>query len=589
MAQLKLKQIDADTTDVVSLIDHFEKLVKEDGFKELKLTKAPPYQSDNVYDFATYKDRFTRRTRYLNDSLLKRAGVIIPFPEDMQAEWLKCRDDPVYFIRQYMRIVHADEGLVMFDMWDFQEEMVRTIDKNRFFIAKCPRQIGKSIVTAGYLLHYALFNKERQIAILANKQGTAMEILDRVKKAFRYLPDFLQQGVVVWNKGDIELENGSKISAHATSSDSIRGFTYSMVFIDEVAFIPTHEWEEFWRSTYPTISSGKKTKVIMVSTPKGMNHFYYMWQNAQPEASKRSKFVPFSIHWSQVPGRDEAWKQETIANTSEEAFAQEHECLFLSSSDTLIASWKLGQLVEMTPIDVVDGMSIQQLPKPSSRYMATVDVAQGRGQDYSTINIIDVTKTPFRQVAVYRSNTISPLLLPTIILKWCQFYNNAFVCIELNDQGILVAKELYMDLEYDNVIEFGGTDIGLQMTRRVKAQGCSTLKDMIEKDLLIINNKETINEFRFFIQDGVGFAAEKGSNDDIVMGLVAFAYLSTLDTFEDYTSFTKRIKTELFASDINKILEDDLDFIMYNDGQGIDDVLEDSDFECTGILFTVDK
>lgn len=588
MAVLKLKQIGTDTSDVLSLEEHFEKLVKEDGFKELKLTKAPAYQSDNVYDFTTFKDRFTRKTRYLNDSLLKRAGVIIPFPDEMKAEWLRCRDDPVYFIRTYMRIVHADEGLVMFDMWDFQEEMVKTIDKNRFFIAKCPRQIGKSIVTAGYLLHYVLFNKERQVAILANKQGTAMEILDRVKKAFRYLPDFLQQGVVVWNKGDIELENGSKISAHATSSDSIRGFTYSMVFIDEVAFIPTHEWEEFWRSTYPTISSGKKTKVIMVSTPKGMNHFYSMWQNAQPTAAKRSKFVPFSIHWSQVPGRDEAWKEETIANTSEEAFSQEHECEFLSSSDTLIASWKLNQLVEQVPVKVVDGMTIHYLPKPASRYMATVDVSQGRGQDYSTINIIDVTRNPFRQVAVYRSNTISPLLLPTIILKWCQFYNDAYVCVELNDQGILVAKELYLDLEYDNVIEFGGTDIGLQMTKRVKSQGCSTLKDLIEKDVLILNDKQTITELRFFVQDGVSFAAEKGSNDDIVMGLVAFAYLSTLDTFEDYTNFTKRIKTELFETDINKILEDDVGFIMFSDGNddSDEDILEESDFQ-SGIYFQV--
>lgn len=591
MATLKLKQIGTDTSDEFSLEQHFEKLVKDDGFKELKLTKAPPYQSDDVFNFKTYKDRFTRRTRYLNDSLLKRAGVIIPFPDETKAEWLRCRDDPVYFIRTYMRIVHADEGLVMFDMWDFQQEMIRTIDANRFFIAKCPRQIGKSIVTAGYLLHYVLFNKERQVAILANKQGTAMEILDRVKKAFRYLPDFLQQGVVVWNKGDIELENGSKISAHATSSDSIRGFTYSMVFIDEVAFIPTHEWEEFWRSTYPTISSGKKTKVIMVSTPKGMNHFYYMWQNAQPGAgSKRSKFVPFSIHWSQVPGRDEEWKAETIANTSEEAFAQEHECMFLSSSDTLIASWKLGQLTDISPVQIVDGMTIQYLPKPASRYMATVDVSQGRGQDYSTINIIDVTKSPFRQVAVYRSNTISPLLLPTIILKWCQFYNNAFVCVELNDQGILVAKELYMDLEYDNVIEFGGNDIGLQMTKRVKAQGCSVLKDLIEKDILLVNNKETIDELRFFVQDGVGFAAEQGYHDDIVMGLVSFAYLSTLDTFEDYTSFTKRIKNELFETDINKILEDDVGFVLFNDGQSsLDDIIDESDFVSTGILFQVDR
>ena len=267
-----------------------------------------------------------------------------------------------------------------------------------------------------------------------------------------------------------------------------------------------------------------------------------------------------------------------------------HNCEFLSSSDTLIASWKLSQLVDKLPVEVADGMTIQYLPKPASRYMATVDVSQGRGQDYSTINIIDVTKAPFRQVAIYRSNTVSPLLLPTIIMKWAHFYNDAYVCVELNDQGILVAKELYLDLEYDNIIEFGGNDIGLQMTKRVKAQGCSTLKDMIEKGFLITENKETIAELRFFVQDGVGFAAEKGGHDDIVMGLVAFAYLSTLDSFEDYTSFAKRIKTELFETDINKILEDDIGFIMFTDGQDSDDeIIDDTDFESTGILFKVDR
>lgn len=586
MKQLKLKQVDKDTADALTSEEQYKILVEQDGFKELKLTKAPAFQSENVVDFTTFKDRYNRKTRYLNDGLLKRSGVVINFPQDMQAEWLRCRDDPVYFIREYMRIVHVDEGLVKFDMWDFQEQMMRAMASNRFFISKCPRQVGKSIVTAGYMLHYILFNKDRSVAILANKQGTAMEILDRVKKAFRYLPDFLQQGVVVWNKGDIELENGSKLSAHATSSDSIRGFSYSMIFIDEVAFIPHSEWEEFWRSTYPTISSGKKTKVLMVSTPNGMNHFYTMWQNAE---LKKSKFYSFAIHWQQVPGRNEAWKEETIANTSEEAFAQEHECLFISSATTLIAGYKIASLVDTQPVDTVDGMRIMAMPKPASRYVATVDVSQGRGQDYSTINVIDVTKTPFRQVAVYRSNTISPLLLPTVVLKWCQFYNDAFVCIELNDNGILVAKELFMDLEYDNVIEFGGQDIGLQMSKRVKAQGCSTLKDLIEKDKLLINNKETIEEIRFFVQDGLSFAAEKGFNDDIVMGLVSFAYLTTLDTFEDYTNFKRRIKDELFDEDINKILEDDCGFVLYSDGHDMfDDIVDVKDYESSGILFEID-
>lgn len=267
-----------------------------------------------------------------------------------------------------------------------------------------------------------------------------------------------------------------------------------------------------------------------------------------------------------------------------------HNCLFISSSSTLIAGWKIASLIEEKPVDIVDGMHIMEMPKPASRYIATVDVSKGRGQDYSTINFINVTKTPFKQVAMYRSNTISPLLLPTIILKWCQFYNNAFVCVELNDNGILVAKELFMDLEYDNVIEFGGDRIGLEIGKRTKAQGCSTLKDLIEKDKLIINNKETIEEIRFFIQDGLSWSAEKGFNDDIVMGLVQFAYLTTLDTFEDYTNFRKRIKDELFDEDINKILEDDCGFILFSDGHDpYDDLVIEEDTISSGILFEVDR
>lgn len=580
---LKLKQV-GDTNDLLSDNEQYNILTKDDGFKELKLTKAPQYQSDNVLDFATFKDRFNRKSRYLGDAQLKRSGVVIPFSDDARAEWLRCRDDPVYFIKNYMRIVHVDEGLVMFDMWDFQQDMIREMANNRFFISKCPRQVGKSIVTAGYLLHYIIFNKDRSVAILANKKGTAMEILDRVKKAFRYLPDFLQQGVVIWNKGDIELENGSRLSAHATSSDSVRGFSYSLIFIDEVAFIPTTEWEEFWRSTYPTISSGKRTKVIMVSTPKGMNHFYYLWASAE---SKKNKFYPFSITWQQVPGRDDAWKAETIANTSEESFAQEHDCLFISASDTLVAGWKLASLVPVSPIQSSDGMTILHLPIQGHNYLATVDVSQGRGQDYSTINIIDTTAMPFRQVAVYRSNLISPLLLPTIVMKWCQFYNNAYVCIELNDAGLLVAKELYLDLEYENVIEFGGSDLGVLMTRRVKSIGCSTLKDLIEKEKLIVGTKETIEELRRFVVDGVSFSAEKGAHDDVVMGLVMFSYLSTMDYFEDYSHYKKPIRSELFEDDINKILEEDCGFIIFSDGVSSEDEQEYDD--TAGMYFQTDS
>lgn len=578
-------QIENNTSDHLSEEEQFETIRKD--VKEAEFFKAPPFQHKNVYDFTTYKNKYDKKTRYLGDPLLKRANVNTPWPEDQKAEWRKCRDDIIYFIKTYMRIVHVDHGLVLFNMWDFQQDMITQMKDNRFFIAKCPRQIGKSIVTAGFILHYILFNKEKNVAILANKSATAMEILDRVKKAFRYLPDFLQQGVEVWNKGDIMLENGCHVSAYATSSDSVRGQSFSMVFIDEVAFIPTNEWNEFWKSTYPTISSGKKTKMVLVSTPNGRNHYYKLWQAATGQSKRKSKFVPFSVHWRDVPGRDDQWMHDQIANTSEEDFAQEHLCKFLSASGTLIAAWKFDTFVEKHPVETIEDMEIMALPETKHKYICVVDVAKGRGQDYSAASFIDVTSYPYRQVALYHSNEISPLLLPTLLKKWCEFYNESFILIELNDTGVMVAKELYMDLEYENLITFSASEggkgkglwsLGLETTKRVKSVGCSTLKDLLEKDKLIIHNTKTINELEVFVENGLSWEAEEGYHDDIVMSLVLFSYFTTMDKFEDFASFRKRPQEEMFEEDINKILDEEAPFVLYDDGHNMDnDILTDEE------------
>lgn len=578
--------INKDTSDLLTDEEQFETIKKD--VEDVKFIKAAPFQHKNVIDFKTYKNKYDRKTRYLGDPFLKRANVILPWPKDQEAEWKRCRDDIIYFIKTYMRIVHVDHGLVLFNMWEFQEKMMLEMQDNRFFIAKCPRQVGKSIVTAGFILHYILFNKEKNVAILANKQATAMEILDRVKKAFRYLPDFLQQGVEIWNKGDIALENGCHVAAYATSSDAVRGQSFSMVFIDEVAFIPTNEWNAFWKSTYPTISSGKKTKMVLVSTPNGRNHFYKLWQSATGKSKRRSKFHPFSIHWRDVPGRDDQWMHDQIANTSEEDFAQEFLCKFLSATGTLIAAWKFETFVEKNPIEKIEQMELMELPVENHKYIAVVDVAKGRGQDYSAASFIDVTKYPYRQVALYHSNEISPLLLPTVLKKWGEFYNDAHLLIELNDTGVMVAKELYMEEEYENLITFSSSEeggkgkglwgLGIETSKRVKQVGCSTLKDLLEKDKLIIHNTKTINELEVFVEDGLSWSAEEGHHDDIVMSLVLFSYLTTLEKFEDYANFKRRPKEEMFEEDINKILEDDTPMIFYDDGHdNYDDILDDND------------
>lgn len=573
MTQKKIEQLvkdddlkdDGTSKDILTDAQHYERVITKDA-KELESTfvKAKPFQSDDPTEFLTYKNSSEKRTRYLGDSDLRRAKTKLAMTPAMRDEWRKCRDDIVYFVKTYMRIVHVDHGMVLFKLWPFQERMLKNMEHNRFFVSKCPRQVGKSITTAAYILHYMIFNQDKNIGILANKASTSAEILDRVKKAFRYLPDFLQPGVEEWNKTSIKLDNRCQLSSHATSSSSVRGQSFSMLFIDEVAFIPRNEWDEFWRSTYPTVSSGSKTKVLMVSTPNGMNHFYDIWNKA---VSKQSNFFPFSIHWSDVPGRDEKWKAETIGNTSFEDFLQEYECQFRSTTGTLIRSASLESMIHsaLTPLSKDDDFYIYKEPQRNHRYFCTVDVAEGRGQDYSVVIVIDVTSYPYEVVAVYRSNKVSPLFLPTVILQIATRYNQANVLIEIANQGLLVAKELYMDLEYENLVQFGGIELGLKPSKKSKATGCSTLKDLVERDLLVINSRLIADELTTFVVKGLSFAAMEGYHDDMVMALVTFAYFTTMDDFDEYVDRNSRLPTELFAEEMEEFGEEFMASFIYHD------------------------
>ena len=260
---------------------------------------------------------------YLGNPNLKKANVSQKFTKRQIAEFLKCADDPVYFIQKYIKIVSLDEGIIPFKMYDFQESMVESFHAERFNIAKLPRQSGKSTIVTAYLLWYVLFNDNVNVAILANKAATAREMLGRLQLSYENLPKWLQQGILGWNKGSLELENGSKILAASTSASAVRGMSFNVIFLDEFAFVPNHIADQFFSSVYPTISSGKNTKVIIISTPHGMNMFYKLWHDAE---RGQNEYVPTEVHWSQVPGRDEVWKEQTIKNTSEAQFKVEFEC-----------------------------------------------------------------------------------------------------------------------------------------------------------------------------------------------------------------------------------------------------------------------
>ena len=499
---------------------------------------------------------------YLGNSNLKRVGVTISFTEEEAQEFIKCASDPVYFIKNYVKIVNVDSGLIPFNMWDFQEEMVRDFHANRFSICKMPRQVGKTTTTVGYMLWCVLFQEEYNIAILANKGQLAQEILSRVQKAYEYLPLWLQQGIITWNKRNIELENGSKIFAYATSAAGVRGGTYNLIFLDEFAFVPKNMADEFFTSTYPVISSGQTSKVIIVSTPCGLNHFYKMWVDA---TEKRSLYKPIEIHWSQVPGRDARWKEETIRNTSEEQFRQEFETEFIGSSATLITGAKLRSLAFRDPPWQEECLDIYEQPQQGRMYIATVDCSEGVGLDYHTINVLDVTETPYRQVAKYRNNKLPLLFFPTVIYSLCKRYNEAYALIETNNVGQQVVDILHYDLEYEYVYKIdhhhikgqtisGGfrksSGFGIKTTKTVKKIGCANLKTLIESDKLLIQDFDTIAELNTFVRVRDSYAAEEGNNDDIVMGLVLFAWLTAQTYFKDSTNI-----------DIRKVLLEENDML----------------------------
>jgi len=499
---------------------------------------------------------------YLGNDRLKRVGIEISYTEEQVKEILKCTEDPVYFIREYVKIVNVDMGLVPFEMWPFQEDMVNSFHNNRFSICKMPRQVGKTTTTVGYMLWSVLFQEDYTIGILANKGALAREILGRLQKAYEYLPIWLQQGIIVWNKGNIELENGSKIYAYATSASGVRGGSYNLIFLDEFAFVQHNMAQDFFQSTYPVISSGQTTKVIIVSTPNGLNLFYKMWTDA---IEGRSTYKPVEVHWSMVPGRDEKWKKETIANTSEEQFRVEFETEFIGSSATLISGAKLRSLAFHNPISSIDGLDVYEEPKKGHLYICTVDCAEGVDQDYSTINVIDVSEVPYRQVAKYRNNKLPLLFFPTIVYSTAMKFNEAFVLIETNNIGQQVVDILHYDLEYENVYKIdhhhikgqsisGGfkrrSNFGIRTTKTVKKIGCANLKTLVESDKLIINDFDTIAELNTFARIRDTYAAEEGNNDDLVMGLVLFAWLTAQTYFKDSTNI-----------DVRKILLEEQDML----------------------------
>ena len=514
---------------------------------------------------------------YLGNPNLKKANVPIDFTQEQLLEYVACREDPVYFSKQHVKIVSLDEGLTPFKPYDFQEKLIKNFHEKRFNICKMPRQTGKSTTCISYLLHYLLFNDSVNIGILANKAATARELLGRLQTAYENVPKWMQQGVLSWNRGSLELENGSKILAASTSASAVRGMSFNILFLDEFAFVPNHIADSFFASVYPTITSGKSTKVIMVSTPHGMNHFYRYWHDAE---RGKNEYTPTDVHWSEVPGRDDKWRQQTIANTSEQQFKVEFECEFLGSVDTLIAPSKLRTFVYENPMTSSAGLDVYEEPEKGHDYVCTVDVARGVEKDYSAFVIIDITSFPHKVVAKYRNNDIKPMLFPSIIYEIATKYNQAFILCEVNDVGDQVAAIINYDLEYENLLMcsmrgragqvvgqgFSGkkTQLGVKMSKTVKKVGSLNLKTVIESDKLLFKDYEILSELTTFIQKNNSFEAEDGCNDDLAMCLVIYAWLVAQDYFKELTD--QDVRKRLYEEQKNQIEQDMSPFGFISDG-----------------------
>ena len=511
------------------------------------------------------------KASYLGNVNLKRENVPEEYTEDRIKEYIRCSQDVEYFLSNYIKIVNVDKGLIKFDPYAYQLEIAREVDANRFTICKLPRQSGKTTVVAGILLWYILFNKNYNIGVLAHKHSQSREILARLQLAYEWIPSWMQQGIVEWNKGSVKLENGSTVVTAATTGSALRGGSYNLIYLDEFAFIPSNMQEEFFRSVYPVITSGKTTKIVITSTPNGMNYFYKIWSDSQ---EGRNEYKRIEINWWDTPGRDEKWKEQTIRNTSELQFQQEFECEFLGSSNTLIKASVLRRLAFLTPIEQNQHLNIYAMPDKTRQYVMVVDTAEGQGNDYSTYIIFDITTVPYTMAAVYRNNEISPLLLPDVVYNMGKHYNYCPILVETNSIGQQVADILYHDLEYENLIfgtqnerdgqiisgGFAGRKMhyGVRTTKQVKRIGCSNLKNIVENDKLIITDYNLIYELSRFIAQRNSYEADEGATDDLVMCCVLFAWMINQNIFKDANNID--IRQEILKHNMEMVEEQLLSF-----------------------------
>lgn len=523
------------------------------------------------------KPKLAEDLQFQSNPKLKKVGVNFQLSQEQIDEWSKCADDPVHFIEKYVKFRTLDKGITNVTLYDWQKELVWAYKNNRQVIVKTCRQAGKTSTTVGFILWYVLFQRQKTVAVLAQKEKTATEIVKLIQDAYEDVPIWMQQGVKGWAATSLELENDSRIISESTAKGAIRGFTINLLYCDEFAHVPQHIAEDFITSVYPTISSGKTAKMIMTSTPFGLNLFYRFWVDAKKELDDPlnwNEFKAINVHWSQVPGRTQEWANRQRKILGEQKYMQDIEAEFLGSAHTLISGVKLRSLVFNKPMEVLydQSLNVYERPQKDHSYVLSADCSEGKGLDYSTFSVFDVTTAPYRIVARFRNNTIEDVMFASAIQQTALHYNSAYVLVENNAIGALVLNHIVVDLDYDNcfftTVDRGEIEAtgqgkahrtpGIRTTNKVKAQGCAKLKTIVETDQLILNDFDIVQELSTFVLGkNKKWGAQEGTgiHDDTTTTLWLFAWLTTQDYFRDISDLN--LRERLFA-DREKTLRDAL-------------------------------
>ena len=526
---------------------------------------------------------------------LRDANEPVKLDIEKLRELKKCALDPIYFIRNYVYINTKDNGMQLFDLYDFQEKAIQRFMKYRFNINKWSRQVGKSTIVRGFILWWGIFHKDQLIAMIGNKLSLAKEQMQQLRDSYSRLPTWLQPGVKLWNKTSIQFSNNSRIIVSSSSPDNIRGFSINLLYLDEFAFLRPNLATEFIASVMPSISSGKTTRCIITSTPNGMNHFYDMWQTsleleqAEAEFDKGNNdlYVRSVVTWDQVPGRTEAWANAEKVKIGDQRFRQEYECEFVGSGITLIDYRCLEKLKAVDPLpldssiwppelaDIVRDISMRafKYPEPAGvmeakgySYVASIDTSYGMRQDYHVLQIAKVySNIKCEQVFTMSSNSTEVndfCRIANIILK---FYHNPYLIIEYNGPGKSTYDYFFNTAMYPNILNFDLKCRGLWATPTLKSNVVILLKMYVQRGYIKVYDYDTIMELMTFTQKTQNTWGGGGNtHDDHVTSLYWIVYyLNTTMYYGNYEQIEDLTETELLrlTDEMRNRYADALDFI----------------------------